>query len=261
MKYYAYLLLILAAMSCNSKPQTANVAATTATADTPSVSTTPQSVATSEGCKRKGTVIDKFEQNNAVFERLQNKETEQEWLKITTKDGACKIVDSIGNANHFSCRFEDWDKDGFKDKIDQSKWFYEVYLFNPKANDFSNYIQGVFNGDQWDYDKARGLKYQFLEDKMGGKYELYKIKDLKKLLYGEISLQEPSDEGKGYTIEVVNKKGGTEESLDRVVLKTDPSLIKAAKSLDGEEYQDWSDRVKAAVEAYWRKNEAVFLPK
>jgi hypothetical protein len=261
MKFYIYLFMLLAAISCNSKPQTGNVTATTTATDTPSVSAVPQVASSSADCKRVGKVIDKFEQNNALFERLQNKETEQEWLKITTKDGGCKIVDSIGNANHYSCKFEDWDKDGFKDRIDQSKWFYEVYLFNVKANDFSNYISGVFNGDQWDYDKAKGLKYQFIEGKMGGKYELYKIKDLKKLLYCEISLKDPSGDGDKYEIEVANKKGGTEESLDRVVLKTDPTLIKAAKSLDGEEYQDWSNRVKAAVEAYWRKNEAVFLPK
>ncbi len=261
MKFYIYVSLLFAAISCNSKPQTATVATTTTATDTPSVSNASKAVTTSEDCKRMGTVIDKFEQNNAVFERLQNKETEQEWLKITTKDGGCSIIDSIGRANHFSVRFEDWDKDGFKDRIDQSKWFYEVYLFNQKANDFSRYIQGVFNGEQWDYDKAKGLKYQFIEGKMGGKYELYQIKDLKKLLYCEISLEDPTGDGKHYEIEVANKKGGMEESLDRTVLKTDPSLIKAAKPLKDEAYEAWLDRTKASVEAYWRKNEAVFVPK
>jgi hypothetical protein len=260
MKFYAFFIVVLVTTSCNSKPQNGNVVATT-TATPPSVSTTPQAVVGSADCKRTGAVIDKFEQNNALFERLQNKETEQEWLKITTKDGGCKIVDSIGDANHYSVRFEDWDKDGLKDRIDQSKWFYEVYLFNSKANDFSNHIDGVFNGEQWDYDKARGLKYQFIEGKMGGKYELYKIGDSKKLLYCEISLQDPSGDGEKYEIEVANKKGGTEGSLDRTVIKTHPLLMRAAQPIKGEEYERWSKRVKAAVEDYWRKNEAVFLPK
>ncbi len=220
--------------------------------------TTPKA---SAALDRVGTSIDKFEQNNAVFERMQNTQTEQEWLKITTKDGGCTIIDSIGNANHASVRFEDWDKDGFKDRINESKWYYEVALFNAKANDFSRPIDGIFNGEQWDYDKARGLKYQYLEDKMGGSYELYKISDLKKLVYAQISFQDPSDDGGKYEIEVVNRKGGTDVSQDRTVVKTSPVLIKAAQSIKGEDGESWSKRVKAAVEDYWRKNEAVFVPK
>jgi hypothetical protein len=245
---YLHVMLLLVAFGCNSKPQNSNVAATT----TPLVSTAPQAVTVSADCKRVGTVLDKFEQNNAVFERLQNKQTDQEWLKITTKDGSCHIVDSIGNANHSAVWFEDWDNDGFKDRLNESKWFYEVALFNAKANDFSRPIEGIFHGDQSDYDKVRGLKFQHLEDKSGGTYELYKISDLKKLVYCQIHVQE--DENGKQSIEVVNKKGGTDAASDRTVIKTDPALLKALKSTtDG--------ALEAAVQAYWRKNEAVFMPK
>jgi hypothetical protein len=246
--HYPYVIVLLVVLSCNSKPQNGNVAATS----TPSVSTAPQAVTVSADCKREGTVLDKFEQNNAVFERLQNKQGDQEWLKITTKDGACHIVDSIGNANHYAVRFEDWDKDGFKDRINESKWYYEVALFNAKANDFSRPIDGIFSGDQSDYDKARGLKFQHLENKSGGTYELYKISDLKKLVYCQIHVEEDGD-GK-QSLEVVNKKGGTDAASDRKVIKTDPSLLKALKSTtDG--------ALQAAIQAYWRKSEAVFIPK
>jgi hypothetical protein len=254
---YLHVLLLFVAFGCNSKPQNENVAATS----TPSVSTAPQAAVVSADCKRVGTAIDKFEQNNAVFERFQNEKTEQEWLKITTKDGGCSIVDSIGNANHDAVRFEDWDKDGFKDRINESKWYYEVALFNAQTNDFSRPIEGIFSGDQWDFDKARGLKYQHLENKSGGHYELYKISDLKKLVYADISIEDPSYEGTNYVIEVANRKGGTDNSTDRTVIKTSPALMKAVKAINGEADGNWSKRVKAAVEDYWRKNEAVFVPK
>ncbi len=257
MKFYTYVTLVFIALSCNSKPQNGNVDVPS----TPSVPIPPQAAAVSADCKRVGTSLDKFEQNNAVFERLQNEQTAQEWLKITTKDGGCKIVDSIGNANHDAVRFEDWDKDGFKDRINESKWYYEVALFNAQTNDFSRSIDGMFSGEQWDYDKTRGLTYQFLEDKRGGKYELYKIVDLKKLVYAEISIEDPSDEGSSYAVEIANKKGGTDASLDRTVVKTPPALLKAVQLLKGEDNESWSKRVKAAVTDYWRKNEAVFVPK
>jgi hypothetical protein len=173
-------------------------------------------------------------------------------LKITTKDGGCKIIDSLKDANHESVRFEDWNKDGLKDRINASKWYYEVALFNPKTNDFSGRIEGSFSGEQSDYDKAKGLKFQFMEDKMGGTYELYKISDLKKLVYCQISVQEGDDETPA--IEVINKKGTVEASPTRIVVKTDPALLKAAKDTDAKV-------LKAAITAYWRKNEAVFLPK
>lgn len=100
MKFYIYGIMGFIALSCNSKPQNGNAAATTTATSTPSVSEAPKAVTVSADCKRVGTIIAKFEQNNAVFERLQNEQTAQEWLKITTKDGACRIIDSIGNANH-----------------------------------------------------------------------------------------------------------------------------------------------------------------
>ena len=257
MKYYVCFVMAFVILACNSKPENGNAGATTSTT---TVSTAPQAVAVSADCKRVGTSIDKFEQNNAVFERLQNTQTAQEWLKITTKDGGCTIIDSLVGERE-SVRFEDWDKDGFKDRINESKWYYEVALFNAQANNFSRSIDGVFSGDQWDYDKARGLQYQCLEGKMGCSYELYKISDLKKLIYAQISIQDPMDDGGKYEIEVVNRKGGTDASEVRSVVKTSPLLIKAAQPLKGEDDESRSKRVKAAVEDYWRKNEAVFVPK
>jgi hypothetical protein len=242
--HYLYFSMFLVAFSCNSTPQNGKVA-DPSTPSVPSASVSPD-------CKRVGTVIDKFEQNNAVFERLENQQTEQEWLKITTKDGGCSIVDSIGRANHDTVRFEDWDNDGFKDRINESKWFYEVALFNAPQNDFSRSIEGTFHGDQWDYDKARGLKFQFLEDKVGGSYELYKIDHLKKLVYAEISLDNHRNESGKYEVTINNRKGVTDSSPDRTVIKTPPALLKIINS---------EADPKAAIEDYFRKNEAVFLPK
>ena len=62
-------------------------------------------------------------------------------------------------------------------------------------------------------------------------------------------------------VEVVNRKGGTDASEDRTIVKPSPLLIKAAQPLKGEAEGSRSKRVKAAVEDYWRKNEAVFVPK
>lgn len=265
MKFYLYSLMVLVVISCNSKPENGNLAAISNPSQlsraVPSVATATQAIAVSGDCKRVGTIIDKFEQNKAVFERLQNEHTAQEWLKISTKNGSCRIIDSLNDANHASVRFEDWDKDGFKDRINASKWYYEVHLFNTKTNDFSRPIEGVFNGNQWDYDKTRGLKFQFMENKTGGKYELYKISDLKKLVYTEISLDDPSGDGEKYDVEIVNRKGGTDASPDRIIVKTPRAVFKMTQPLKGEDSESWSKRVKAVVEDYWRENEAVFVPK
>jgi hypothetical protein len=264
-------------VSCTSKPEKGTETSTTTTATTaPAASTTAPAATTtapaatiaapvataaapvattaavSANCQRKGTVLAKFEQNNAVFERLQNDKKTLQWLKITPKAGGCIIVDSILTDDmRDEVRFEDWDQDGFKDQISDSKWYYKVALFNPKTNDFSRRIEGVFQGKQSDYDKARGLKSQYMSDKRGGTYELYKIIDLKKILYSQISVQEGDDETP--SIEVVNKKGTTAASETRTVIKTDPSLLAAAKLGD--------EKLEAAIKAYWRKNEAVFIPK
>ncbi len=247
----ALCLFLTSAMAQNNggKGTTTPKASTTST---PTVSTpTKAAAAVSADCKRVGTSVDKFEQNNAVFELLENEKTEQKWLKITTKDGGCNIIDLTNNDKRESVRFEDWDKDGLKDLINESKWNYQVQLFNAKTNDFSRPIDGFFSGEQWDYDKTQGLKYQFLEGKMGGNYELYKISNLKKLVYSEISLQDSGD-GEKYDVKIANRKGGTDASLDRIAVPTPPALIKAING--------GGDK-KAAVADYWRKNEAVFVPK
>jgi hypothetical protein len=264
MKFYLYCLSVFTVVSCTSKSEKGHNAATTASATTttaPAATTTAPAATTaapvattaavSANCQRKGTVLAKFEQNNAVFERLQNDKKTLQWLKITPKAGGCIIVDSILTEDQRDeVRFEDWDQDGFKDQISDSKWYYKVALFNPKTNDFSRRIEGVFQGKQSDYDKARGLKSQYLSDKKGGTYELYKIIDLKKVLYSLIHVKEDDD---ATTIEVVNKKGTTATSETRIVIKTDPSLLAAAKQGD--------EKLAAAIKAYWQKNEAVFIPK
>lgn len=283
MKFYIYCLSVFMVVSCTSKPEKGTETSTTAAATTapaatttaPAAATTAPAAATtapaattaapvataaapvattaavSANCQRKGTVIAKFEQNNALIERLQNDKKTLQWLKITPKAGGCIIVDSIlTDDQRDEARLEDWDQDGFKDLIQDSKWYYSVALFNPKTNDFRR-IEGAFQGKQSDYDKARGLKSQYMSDKRGGTYELYKIIDLKKILYSQINVEEGDDETP--TIEVVNKKGTTVASETRTVIKTDPSLLAAAKQGD--------EKLKAAIKAYWKKNEAVFLPK
>jgi hypothetical protein len=271
MKFYLYCLSVFAVVSCTSKSEKGHNAATTASATTttapaatttaPAATTTAPAATTaapvattaamSADCQRKGTVLAKFEQNNALFERLQNDKKTLQWLKITPKAGGCIIVDSILTEDmRDEVRFEDWDQDGFKDLIQDSKWDYSVSLFNPKTNDFRR-IEGHFQGKQSDYDKARGLKSQYMSYKKGGTYELYKIIDLKKILYCQINVEEGDDETP--TIEVVNKKGTTSASETQTVIKTDPSLLAAAKLGEA--------KLKAAIEAYCRKNEAVFIPK
>ncbi|MFM2266610.1 MAG: hypothetical protein RL757_50, partial [Bacteroidota bacterium] len=128
-----YFMVALVAVSCNSKPEKATATATSTppvaavqtgapTAAAPQAAVpAPSTAATSADCQRKGKVLSKFEQNNAVFERFQDDKETQEWLKITTKDGGCKIIDNLKDANHESVRFEDWDKDGLKDRINDSK--------------------------------------------------------------------------------------------------------------------------------------------
>jgi hypothetical protein len=254
-------------VSCTSKSEKGHNAATTATAAPAATTTAPAATpaapaatpaapvattaAVSADCQRKGTVLAKFEQNNALIERLQNDKKTLQWLKITPKAGGCIIVDSIlTDDQRDEVRLEDWDQDGFKDLIQDSKWYYSVALFNPKTNDFRR-IEGAFQGKQSDYDKARGLKSQYMSDKRGGTYELYKIIDLKKILYSQINVEEGDDETP--TIEVVNKKGTTAASETQTVIKTDPSLLAAAKQ--------GNEKLAAAIKAYWQKNEAVFLPK
>ena len=210
-------------------------------------------------CTRKGNVVEKFEQNNAVFERIQDEEIIKEWMKITTKDGKCFTIDSLSKENHHSITFEDWDKDGMKDRIDNWKWDYEVALFDKTSNKFSRHIAGRFNGEQWDFDKSQNLKFQFLENKMGGVYELYKLVGANKKVLSLVDYVS-DQEGTGNDKIEIHKNiviAGDASKFD--VVPMDSKLLADTKVRQGEDYEIHLERIKKAVEAYWHKNLPVFM--
>ena len=217
----------------------------------------PQTVVS---CDEKGELIEKFEQNNALFQRFKNEKKELEWLKITTKDGKCTIISDIGNANHYSVSFEDWDKDGMKDRIDNLKWDYQVSLFDKSKNDFSRHIDGRFNGDQWDFDKTQNLKYQFLENKFGGVYELYRLEGNKKKVFSEISFSnQDAANDNDMKIEIRKNIVHTRDDVKFDSLKMDAQLLADVKPKADEAYDAQLLRTQKSVEAYWKKNLSLFL--
>lgn len=251
--------ILLLVFSCT--PPAPNTEATTANAAVPS-SDSLNSVTHDIRCQEKGKLIEQFEQNNAVFERLNNEEKELEWLKITTKDGKCTILDDIKQANHFSVTFEDWDKDGYKDRLDNWKWDYSVSLFDKTKNDFSRHINGRFNGDQWDFDKSKNLKFQFLENKMGGIYELYHLNGAEKTVYSEINfLNYDPDGGDGGKVEIRKNIVRNGDDIKFDTLKMDANLFADTRPKENEEYEVQLARTKKAIENYWRKNLSLFLKK
>lgn len=231
MKQFLIAATMLAVVGCKNNP-TPNQTATTGAKETASPTTAANSDAR---CAMTGTLKEKFEQNGAKFERFakpMGSET-HEWLKITLPDGSCKIVDSIGDANHFECTFEDWNGDGFKDRVDSHKWSKEVSLFSKTKNDFSDKIEGSFAGEQRDFDKAKGIKWQILESKMGNSYQLYKIEGLKVKVLSEVSF---NDSDESITIEA----SATQKEAKPADAKT---FLVPAKN--GE------DQNEASVKRYW----------
>jgi hypothetical protein len=112
-------------------------------------------------CDSKAHLIEKFEQNGALFERFsftKGSDMQPEWLKITVGKQPCKILD-ISNLKDGYCRFDDWDKDGLKDMIvgNTQTRNYKVSLFKKQNNDFTE-IENHFNDEVWDFDAAKGLK-------------------------------------------------------------------------------------------------------
>lgn len=235
-------------------------AATTATA-TPVVTQKDSVVETKSTipCSMTGKLVEKFEQNNAVFERLANEEKELEWLKITTKDGKCFTIDSLNKENHHTISFEDWDKDGMKDRIDNWKWDYSVSLFDKTSNQFSRHIAGRFCGDQWDFDAKQNLKYQFLENKFGGIYELYKLVGANKTILSQVAYITDYDENSHDKIEIRKNIVETEEGVKFDTLKMDNQLFTAMKPKENEDDNVHQAKVKKSLEAYWRKNLPVFM--
>ena len=261
MKYLSIFSLVFMVLSCQpAAPKQEN----TATTATPIVTQqdSAQIKANAAKCQMKGKLVEKFEQNNALFERLSNEEKEMEWLKITTKDGKCTVIDDIAQANHYSVTFEDWDKDGMKDRLNNWKWHYEVFLFDKTKNDFSRHIEGIFNGDQWDFDKSQNLKYQLLENKYGGIYELYQLKDGNKTVLSEISFSnDEADNNPDSKTEIrknIVKKG---DDIKFDTLKMDANLYVAMHAKTDEDYDAQLARSKKGVETYWRKNLSLFLKK
>ncbi len=251
--------ILLLVFSCT--PPAPKTDATTANAAVPtqdSLTAVKQDVR----CQEKGKLIEKFEQNNALFERLSNEQKELEWLKITTKDGKCTILDDIKTANHYSVTFEDWDKDGFKDRIDNWKWDYSVSLFDKSKNDFSRHINGRFCGDQWDFDKSKNLKFQFLENKMGGIYELYQLNGAEKTVFSEISiLNYDTDGSDGGKVEIRKNIVRNGDDIKFDTLTMDAKLFTDTRPKENEEYEAQLARTKKAIESYWRKNLSLFLKK
>ena len=257
MKLASTIALMLMVLSC--QPPTPTTVATTNTA-TP---TSQDSVSAPSGainCQTQGKLIEKFEQNNAIFERLGNEEKELEWLKITSKDGKCTILDDVKSANHYSVTFEDWDKDGMKDRVNALKWDYEVYLFDKTKNDFSRHINGRFCGDQWDFGKSKNLKYQFLENKLGGIYELYRLVDTTKTIISQVAYITDYEDNGNIRIEIRKNIVSTEDAVKFDTLKMDTRLLADIKPNDEDGYDDkFFDKTRKFLEAYWRKNLSLFM--
>jgi hypothetical protein len=182
----------------------------------------PQNAASKADCNSpKGELIESFSQNNTQFQRFRLKENTDKpfWFKVTSSDGSCKIVPDKGweEGNHENSQFKDWDGDGFKDWIQDSKWSYKVVLFSKADNFFTQPIDGDFCGEQKDFDKTKSLKWQYMEDKRGGTYELYRLVNRKKVVYSSVSA---SDE------EIrVNNNGVEDKSADAKALKDDEKAI------------------------------------
>lgn len=258
MKSTSFIALLCLVASCQSAAPKQEVAATS-TIDSTALKTAIVERKSTIPCTQKGKLLEKFEQNKAVFERFEDAEKELEWLKITSKDGQCFTIDSIKTANHFSVSFEDWDKDGMKDRIDNYKWHYEVSLFDATKNDFSRCINGRFCGEQWDFDKKQNLYYQFLEDKRGGTYELYKLVGATKTVLSQVVCITDFDDNGAIEIEIRKNIVESEDAFKFDTLKMDKQLSDAMKSKENDDDNTHLARTKKGLETYWRKNLSVFM--
>lgn len=208
-------------------------------------------------CQTKGILLDIFEQNDAKFEYFINNEKDFRWLRVTTKNDKCFVIDSIEVGNQHHSSFEDWDKDGFKDRIYPLKWTYKVYLFDKSKNDFSRLIKGNFNGEQWDFDKKANLKFQFLENKFGGDYQLYQLKDTSFKIISEIRFTRKEDTKS--KIEIRKNIVYTFKRMTYDTLIMDNKLFDALQEKKNEEYDDWVNRTKDNVKTYWKNNLSSFI--
>ena len=171
MKYLFVTALLSTTLGCNSpKAPEQNVVSKT---DTLAKMVSKMEVAVSSDalgdpkCDSKANLIEKFEQNGALFERFsftKGSDMLPEWLKITVGKQPCKILD-ISSLKDGYCKFQDWDKDGLKDMIvgDTNAENYKVSLFNKQNNDFTE-IDNHFNDESWDFDVAKGLRMDHLDN-------------------------------------------------------------------------------------------------
>ena len=213
-------------------------------------------------CQTEGALVEQFEQNNAKFERFQGFQEDFQWVKVTTKDGKCFIIDSIEVGNQHSSSFEDWDKDGFRDRIYSFKWVYEVYLFDKTKNDFSRKVKGDFNGEQWDFDRKLNLKFQFLETKYGGDYQLYQLKGTSFRVLSEIRIiNEPEVNPKKTRVEIRKNIARSEEGTTYDTLSVDKNFCNYLQEKENEEYEVWLNRTKNKVKTYWKNNLSLFINK
>jgi hypothetical protein len=164
MKYLFVIALLSTTLGCNlSKAPEQNVVSKT---DTLAI-TTSSDASGDPKCDSKANLIEKFEQNGALLERFSFTEGSDmlpEWLKITVGKQPCKILD-ISTLKDGYCKFQDWDKDGLKDMIvgDTNAQNYKVSLFNKQNNDFTE-IDNHFNDESWDFDAAKGLRMDHLDN-------------------------------------------------------------------------------------------------
>ena len=246
-------------MSCKPAATKQDNAATT-TIDSTAAKNVPIVATSGIPCSMTGKLVEKFEQNNALFERLKNEAKEMEWLKVSTKDGKCFTIDSIGEMNHYNVVFEDWDKDGMKDRINHYKWDSEVCLFDKSTNNFTRCINGRFNGDQWDLDKSKNLKYQFLENKMGGIFELYQLTGNNKKIISQVDFAADYDNNGATKIQIRKNIVIANDDVKFDTLKIDSQLSTDIMPNDEDGYGDkFIAKTKKSLEAYWKKNLAEFM--
>lgn len=207
-------------------------------------------------CATKGTLIETFSQNNATFERFERIKYEPQWLKVTLPNGSCKIItdEEFIEANHQRCEFKDWDGDGLKDRITHFKWYYDVSLFSKTDNDFSQFIEGAFNGEQWVFDKAKNLKWQCMDNKWGGTYQLYSIINQKQEIYASLEVTEKENEQDNVVMTIHSTLGKNGKS---VPLNAETFFPKAPAN---ESYEAEQIRKKNAISNYWRANLDKILP-
>ena len=259
MKLTYLIALLFFVLGCQSAAPKQDATSAATSSDSTTINAEVAAPKTVISCATTGKLLLKFEQNNTLFERLEDAEKASEWLKITSKDEKCAIIDGIHRTNYFSVGFEDWDNDGMRDRIDSYKWHYEVSLFDRTKNDFSRHINGDFCGEQWDFDKKQNLYYQFLEDKQGGIYELYRLVGSTKTILSQVDYTTDFEDNGAVKIQIRNNIVETKDNLKFDTLAADKQLLAAMKSNKNDDDNTHFERIKKGLKIYWQKNLPIFL--